>query len=109
MKRQSWRFRILSAAVLLGMTVVYIVVASLLVDPAPRESLPEMVRINEEPMSGKTVEEAVEIYPELQREFWDYLPVSTFAHHTITTVLNENVEGFEFMDGLVLWNVKVVE
>lgn len=70
---------------------------------------PEMDVLIDEIRGALTIEEAVEIYPELQREFWNYLPVSIFPHHTVVDITRANVEGYQYLNGMTFWNVEVTE
>lgn len=50
-------------------------------------------------------EEAQELFAQLQAEFYEYLPMIKFGNKTTITTVRSNVEGMDFLQGIVLWNV----
>lgn len=56
--------------------------------------------------ASSTQEEAKSIYEELQLEIWDYLPILKLGDKNFLYAVNKNVEGFQDVIGMVLWNVK---
>ncbi|TQR21432.1 ABC transporter substrate-binding protein [Psychrobacillus vulpis] len=50
-------------------------------------------------------EEAKQYFDALQEEFYEYLPMIKFGNKTTITTLRSNVEGMDFLQGIILWNV----
>ena len=51
-------------------------------------------------------EEAKAIFEELQLEMWDYLPIIKFGDKMFLYGMGKDVEGFQDVVGMALWNVK---
>ena len=66
----------------------------------------EIDRILDEIRSSTTQEEAMELNAELQEEFWSYLPGIKFGDKNFLYAISEDVEGFQDINGVMLWNVK---
>ncbi|MBM7634735.1 ABC transporter substrate-binding protein [Geomicrobium sediminis] len=54
-------------------------------------------------------DEAMRYYEDLQEEIWTYLPLIRFGDKTTITTVRENVDGYDFQQGLILWNTHVTE
>ncbi|WP_193745064.1 hypothetical protein [Geomicrobium sp. JCM 19038] len=48
-------------------------------------------------------------YEDLQEEIWTYLPLIRFGDKTTITTVRENVDGYDFQQGLILWNTHVTD
>jgi peptide/nickel transport system substrate-binding protein len=68
---------------------------------------PEMDKLLEEISTAKSQEEAKALTEELQKVFWEYLPVINVGTYNNITAYDEKVQGFKTFIGPVLWNVSV--
>ena len=60
--------------------------------------------------TAPTMEEAREIWDDLQRYAWEeYLPVTVFGSHNSLYASSNNVEGLVTFSGPIFWNTKVAE
>lgn len=55
--------------------------------------------------TSSSQEEAKQHFDALQEEFYEYLPMVKFGNKTTITTLRSNVEGMDFLQGIILWNV----
>lgn len=62
------------------------------------DSLIEQIKQTED------VSEVKELSKQFQEEFWDYLPIIKPGNSMDVTALNEELEGFDFVAGPILWN-----
>ena len=60
-------------------------------------------------IESKDQEEAFELWDELQGHSWEFLPVLKISDYTQIIGVRDNVEGFEFVDGPILWNTHFVD
>lgn len=68
------------------------------------------VRIDEllaEFRGQKSIEDALPIYQDLQKWFWDYLPIVKIGDMKIINVTNKKVKNFQYNDSMILYNVEV--
>jgi len=55
--------------------------------------------------TASSQEEAKQHFEALQEEFYEYLPMVKFGNKTTITTVRSNVEGMDFLQGIILWNV----
>ena len=55
--------------------------------------------------NASSQEEAKQHFDALQEEFYEYLPMVKFGNKTTITTVRSNVEGMDFLQGIILWNV----
>lgn len=53
-----------------------------------------------------SIESAKEHWNELQEYSWDTLPIIKIADYSAVSVVNKDIEGNQYFDGIVLWNVE---
>lgn len=54
---------------------------------------------------AETIEEAKEHWDELQGHSWEIVPITKISDYTMIMGVSERVEGFQFLDGPILWNI----
>lgn len=65
----------------------------------------EIDQLIEDIRASGSEEEALEIYEQLQIEAWNYLPVLKLGDKNFLYAVNNNIEGFQDVIGMALWNV----
>ncbi|PIC73661.1 ABC transporter substrate-binding protein [Sporosarcina sp. P17b] len=50
--------------------------------------------------------EAKKYYEDLMAEYYDYVPIIKFGNKTTVTAYDESLEGYDFLQGIILYNVK---
>lgn len=53
-----------------------------------------------------TQEEATGYYSDLMVEVYDYVPIIKFGNKTTVTAYDASVESYDFLQGIILWNLK---
>jgi peptide/nickel transport system substrate-binding protein len=67
---------------------------------------PEMDELLSKINKATSQEEAKQYFDELQKEFYEYLPIIKFGNKTTITTTRSNIEGMGFLQGITLWNVQ---
>lgn len=67
---------------------------------------PKIDDLIEEIRGAASEEEAKAIFEKLQLEMWEYLPIIKFGDKKFLYAMNKDVEGFQDVVGMALWNVK---
>lgn len=55
--------------------------------------------------TASSQDEAKQHFDALQEEFYEYLPMVKFGNKTTITTVRSNIEGMDFLQGIILWNV----
>lgn len=67
---------------------------------------PEIDELLSKIAKATTQEEATQYYSELMIEFYNYLPGIKFGNKTTVTAYDSSIEGYDFLQGIILWNMK---
>lgn len=65
----------------------------------------ELKDLNEKILQAGTIEAAQAYKDEFHEVFWEYLPVIKPGNKSVITAIRENVDGFEYLAGPIIWNV----
>lgn len=52
-------------------------------------------------------QEQYKYYQELEREFWEYLPILKMGNFKVIYAFNKDVEGIAYLNGPILWNTSL--
>ena len=69
----------------------------------------ELKVVMDEILYADSVEEAQQYSEKLHEIFWEYLPVIKPGNSAKITSLRNGIDGFDYIDGPILWNVSVAE
>lgn len=67
---------------------------------------PEIDALLEKIAKASSQEEARKYYSDLMVEFYDYVPIIKFGNKTTVTAYNSSIEGYDFLQGIILWNMR---
>lgn len=67
---------------------------------------PEMEKIKAEFRGKHTEEEAKPVYDQLQEWMWDYTPAVKIGDYDRVSSARNTLENFQYLDGMIFWNVK---
>lgn len=67
---------------------------------------PEIDALLNKIAKASSQEEATKYYSDLMVEFYDYLPIIKFGNKTTVTAYDSSIEGYDFLQGIILWNMK---
>ncbi|MGG1679602.1 ABC transporter substrate-binding protein [Neobacillus sp. NRS-1170] len=67
---------------------------------------PKMDQLLDQINTSSSQKEAKEYFDELQKEFYDYVPIIKFGNKTTITTTRSNIKGMGFLQGITLWNVQ---
>jgi len=67
---------------------------------------PEIDALLDKIATASSQEEATNTYSELMEEYYDYLPIIKFGNKTTVTAYDSSIEGYDFLQGIILWNMK---
>src|SRR5699024_1295490 len=68
---------------------------------------PQLDELREEFESQPSLEEAVEVYDDLQAWFWDYIPALKIGDYNRIDATSTSVDNYEFSDRMILWNATI--
>lgn len=66
---------------------------------------PELDRLIHEFRTKPTLEEARDMFDDLQQWYWDYMPVLKIGDYNRVSSSRSTLENFQYQDGLIFWNV----
>lgn len=67
---------------------------------------PDLDRLLDSINGAGSQEEAKGYFEELQEEFYNYQPIIKFGNKTTVTTTQSNIEGMQFLHGVIFWNVE---
>ncbi|MGM0900518.1 MAG: ABC transporter substrate-binding protein [Bacillota bacterium] len=67
---------------------------------------PKMLKLLNSINTSSSMEEAKKHWNELQGYAWESLPIIKIADYSAVSAISKKVEGNQYFDGLILWNVK---
>lgn len=70
---------------------------------------PQLDELREKFNSQPSLEEAVEVYDELQEWFWEYIPAIKIGDYNRIDATRTTVDNYQFSDRMVLWNATISE
>ncbi|GAA0356281.1 ABC transporter substrate-binding protein [Caldalkalibacillus horti] len=68
---------------------------------------PEIDRLIDEIQASTSQEEALALTTELQEEFWNYLPIIKPGNSVEITSHRNEISGFDYLNGPILWNISI--
>jgi peptide/nickel transport system substrate-binding protein len=67
---------------------------------------PKIDQLLDQINTAPSQKESKQYFEELQKEFYDYLPMIKFGNKTTITTTRSNIKGMGFLQGITLWNVQ---
>lgn len=66
---------------------------------------PELDQLVKDFRGQPTLEDAKEMFDDLQQWYWDYMPVLKIGDYSRVSSSRSTLENFQYQDGLIFWNV----